>query len=119
MTDRADKVNRLINQQTKDIQSINQKILDCGCTVDCSSHKFARNQIDTIGKLMDEIQRLRMDAIHAKFYLSDIEILRNAIIEGVLDGIDSKTYESMQNISKTDAQTGKNTNNRSGGIRLS
>jgi hypothetical protein len=119
MTDRADKVNRLINQQTKDIQSINQKILDCGCTVDCHSHVFARHQIDVIGKLMDEIQKLRMEAIDAKFYLSDIEILRNAIIEGVLDGIDSKTYESMQNIAKIDAQTGKNTNNRSGGIRLS
>ena len=119
MTDRADKVNRLINQQTKDIQSINQKILDCGCTVDCSSHKFARHQIDTIGKLMDEIQRLRMDAIDAKFYLSDIELLRKAIVDGVLNGIDSETYNNIQRIAKTDAETGKNTNNRSGGIRLS
>jgi hypothetical protein len=119
MTDRADKVNRLINQETKDIQSINQKILDCDCTVDCSSHKFARNQIDTIGKLMDEIQRLRMDAIDAKFYLSDIELLRKAIVDGVLNGIDSETYNNIQRIAKTDAETGKNTNNRSGGIRLS
>ena len=38
------------------IGSINQKILDCGCTVDCHSHVFARHQIDGIGKLMDEIQ---------------------------------------------------------------
>jgi len=119
MTSREDKVNRLINQQTKDIQSINQKILDCGCTVDCSSHVFARHQVDVIGKLMDEIQRLRMEAIDAKFYLSDIELLRKAIVDGVLNGLDNETYESIKKIAKTDTQAGKNTNNRSGGIRLS
>ena len=119
MTSREDKVNRLINQQTKDIQSINQKSLDCGCTVDCSSHEFARHQIDTIGKLMDEIQRLRMERIDAKFYLSDIELLRKAIVDGVLNGIDSETYDNIQRIAKKDAETEKNTNNRRGGVRLS
>ena len=49
----------------------------------------------------------------------DIELLRKAIVDGVLNGIDSETYDNIQRIAKKDAETEKNTNNRRGGVRLS
>tara|TARA_R100000781_G_scaffold114468_2_gene85368 strand:- start:2275 stop:2634 length:360 start_codon:yes stop_codon:yes gene_type:complete len=76
---RKDKVDDHINKHTKELQSINQKVLDCGCAVDCSSHVFARSQVDLTQKLMEQIQKLYMERIDAKMYTTDVTSLLNHI----------------------------------------
>jgi|TARA_R100000458_G_C8240519_1_gene219718 hypothetical protein len=76
---RQDKVNNLIDRNTKELQGVIQKVRDCDCQVDCSMHTYAMSLIELTGKLMNKIDELYMQSIDAKLYTSDVGILMNDI----------------------------------------
>ena len=90
---REDKVNDLINKHTQELQNINQKVLDCSCQVDCSSHVFARRQVELTQELMNQIQKLYMERIDAKMYTTDVTSLLSNIEKFAEHKVEEKIYK--------------------------
>ena len=90
---REDKDNDLINKHTQELQDINQKVLDCSCQVDCSSHVFAKRQVELTQELMNQIQKLYMERIDAKMYTTDVASLLSNIEKFAEHKVEEKIYK--------------------------
>ena len=117
--DREDKVQLLLQEQIEHAEKINDYIGKCECKADCHYHKIYISHQQLTNVLLQEIEDIYMQTTEIKFHLTDYKFLADEVISGILQGIDAKTYENLQKIAKTNAETGKNTNNRRGGVRLS
>ena len=90
---REDKVNDLINKHSQELHDINQKVLDCSCQVDCSSHVFAKRQVELTQDLMSQIQKLYMERIDAKMYTTDVASLLSNIEKFAEHKVEEKIYK--------------------------
>ena len=92
MNNREDKVKKFIDKQTEELQEINQKVLDCNCQVDCSSHVFAKHQVQLTQQLMNQIQKLYMERIDTKMYTTDV----NSLLSNIEKFAEHKVQEKVE-----------------------